>query len=774
MMRIDMLNIICESNEPIGLRFRKNLDKWRRKHSDESEMTYYHLDEKAKQLFDTESASLDSDSIPSNELINIMHQLEIPVPSARSGSVETKRDPKFNDRFSESIKKIDGRESPHRGAIPNYRGINHDKVRQTLKSMGSSRGNIAMRSELLKLGTIDAVSEHMYYHGSANYIDVLRAGVSLPKNVNRGGGFGAMQHSISLTKSKRMASRFSGDSRFVSIYAVLLKKDARVIDVEGKVSDATELDEYIPELWDAKIDAVWIGGGESELVVLNPRCIIKGKSDSYPVHGMKSSDISNNDTRQFIESYGLSIDESGNITKPAESSPTLTESNETGRRINYMYISPEDGLDGDIESAVHDLLTQTGLHMLSRDEVRCVATDSDTGMIVGVLWVGDYGDSTTWSICVAEKYRNSGIARELYFEVIPSIESEKIDYGEQHEMIAELIAPYTLEKFVITNGYKLKDTVSGYRIYHKIINQAEIDIDRDDSLNEGVDTHIDKTIFDELKSMYSEHLIGGIGDGRDPDEFDQEQLYMGVLVEIEHTDDPMVAMELAIDHLSEMPEYYIHLQEMEDVFGDTSFTESVDDDYRGAHSAPTQNDSPLYDVTLNGGYPEDIYEPMGYHYYGEGDVAMDKESIAIMHYCHHKPNAMIPVYRAVPVDKKLKSRIRELKALIAYYINFGFFPINDKTVAPYKEKYWNPDVGYGKDYETNIRDDIRADIEKLEAQDAKIIINSGDWVTINKRYAKEHGEHALNGNYKILMKRVPAKCLFTDANSLHEFGYWAI
>lgn len=764
-----MSNMLLESNEPIGLRFRKNLDKWRRKHSEDSDMVYYHLDDASKKLFDTESASLDSDSIPSAELIKIMHQLEIPVPSARGGSVETKRDPKFDERFSDSIKKIDGRESPHRSAIPNHRGINHDKVRRTLKSIGSSRGNIAMRSEMLKLGTVDAVAEHMYYHGSANHIDILRAGVSLPRHINRGGGFGAMQHSISLTKSKRMASRFSGDSRFVSIYSVLLKKDARVIDAEGKVSDATELDEYIPELWDAKIDAVWIGGGESELVVLNPRCIIRGNSDSYPVYGMKSNEISNNDTRQFIESYGLLIDESGTITRPVESSPTLTESSDSGHHINYIYVSPEDGIDGDIEAAVHDLLSQAGLHMLSRDEVRCVATDIDTNLVVGVLWVGDYGDSTTWSICVAEHYRNAGIARELYFEVIPSIESEKVDYGEPHEMLAELVSPYTLEKFVLANGYTLKDTSSGYRIYHKVINADAEQVD-DDVLMESESTHIDKSIFDELKLMYKEHLVGGVGDGRNPDEFDQEQLYMGVLVEIEHTDNPMIAMEIAIDHLTELPDYYIRLHAMEDAV----MTESMDDDYRGEHTAPTPSDSPLYDVTLNGGYPSDIYEPMGYHYYGEGDVVMDKESIAIMHYCHNKPNATVPIYRAVPVDKKLKSKIRELKALIAYYINYGFFPIKDKTVGAYKDKYWNPNVGFEVDYANKMRDDIRADIEKLEESDTKIKINSGDWVTINKRYAKEHGEHALNGNYKILTKRVPAKCLFTDANSLHEFGYWAI
>ena len=435
--------------------------------------------------------------------------------------------------------------------------------------------------------------------------------------------------------------------------------------------------------------------------------------------------------------------------------------------ITYSYISDDDMIDADVETYVHDLLTQCGLHMLSRDFIRCVATDSESDMVVGVLWVGDYGDSTTWSICVDEKYRNAGIARELYFEVIPSIESEKNDYGEPHEMIAELVAPYTLEKFVITNGYTLKEETAGYRIFHKILNS-------DDALLESEDTHIDKTIFDELVMLYKDHLVGGVGDGRSPEEFDQEQLYMGVLVEIEHTDNPMIAMEIAIDHLSEIPDYYIRLQDMEDVANSESMTESMDDDYRGAHTAPTPQDSPLYDVTLNGGYPDDIYGPMGYHYYGEGDVAMDKASIAIMHYCHNKPNAIVTIYRAVPVDKKSKARIRELKSLVAYYINYGFFPIKDGVIKQYKAKYWDDSVGYEEDYEMKVRDDIRKDIDKLESLESNIKINSGDWVTINRKYAVEHGQHALNGNYKIISKRVCAKCVFTDANSLHEFGYWDI
>lgn len=49
-------------------------------------------------------------------------------------------------------------------------------------------------------------------------------------------------------------------------------------------------------------------------------------------------------------------------------------------------------------------------------------------------------------------------------------------------------------------------------------------------------------------------------------------------------------------------------------------------------------------------------------------------------------------------------------------------------------------------------------------------INAGDWITINKNYAKEHGESYLD-NYKILEKKVKAKDIFTNGDSIHEWGY---
>ena len=47
------------------------------------------------------------------------------------------------------------------------------------------------------------------------------------------------------------------------------------------------------------------------------------------------------------------------------------------------------------------------------------------------------------------------------------------------------------------------------------------------------------------------------------DQFDAEQLNMGIEVEREHTDDPELAKEIAKDHLAEFPDYYTKLKKME-------------------------------------------------------------------------------------------------------------------------------------------------------------------------------------------------------------------
>ena len=50
-------------------------------------------------------------------------------------------------------------------------------------------------------------------------------------------------------------------------------------------------------------------------------------------------------------------------------------------------------------------------------------------------------------------------------------------------------------------------------------------------------------------------------------------------------------------------------------------------------------------------------------------------------------------------------------------------------------------------------------------------INAGDWVTLSPAYAKQHLESNLNNQGKIVSKKVKASEIFTDANSINEWGY---
>ena len=63
---------------------------------------------------------------------------------------------------------------------------------------------------------------------------------------------------------------------------------------------------------------------------------------------------------------------------------------------------------------------------------------------------------------------------------------------------------------------------------------------------------------------HEDQIDGGLADKKQPEDFDAEQLEMGVKVEMEHTDDPAIAREIAMDHLKEHPNYYDSLKKMED------------------------------------------------------------------------------------------------------------------------------------------------------------------------------------------------------------------
>jgi len=100
----------------------------------------------------------------------------------------------------------------------------------------------------------------------------FKQGSKLPENISRGGGYGKMQNSISFAETPKEASIFSTLTKNGEIIEAKLKSNSRIVSIEG-IEDAIDLEDYIAYLKKEKIDAVYIGGGEKELVVINPKII---------------------------------------------------------------------------------------------------------------------------------------------------------------------------------------------------------------------------------------------------------------------------------------------------------------------------------------------------------------------------------------------------------------------------------------------------------------------------------------------------------------------
>lgn len=181
-----------------------------------------------------------------------------------------------------------------------------------------------------------------------------------------------------------------------------------------------------------------------------------------------------------------------------------------------------------------------------------------------------------------------------------------------------------------------------------------------------------------------------------------------------------------------------------------------EDDYRGYHTAPTSEDSPMYDVTNTFG--EDMYTDRALRMFG-GYGQYDGYSIALIQRARNKPNMPVKIYRAIPAILTNQEKINDYEKQKAYILKTGKLP---KDVDNWRNS-------------SEYCDWISNEIDRLKAlppeQDAKAKINNGDWVTINPAYAKVHGQSNLNNKFKVLSKTVPAKNLFTDGNSIHEWGY---
>jgi hypothetical protein len=184
-------------------------------------------------------------------------------------------------------------------------------------------------------------------------------------------------------------------------------------------------------------------------------------------------------------------------------------------------------------------------------------------------------------------------------------------------------------------------------------------------------------------------------------------------------------------------------------------------DYRGSHTAPSPEfGAPLYDLTGGGQmYPADVYSNKAVQYYGSGFDRADQQAFALANSVKGNPDAVVTMYRAVPKELSNSEKLANLEKNMSAYMKRKTLPKDAFTNDGSKWYDWA--------YEERKR------LSQLPDEPVNNVnsINAGDWVTLSKDYAKEHGQSALKGNYKIISKKVKAKELWTNADSIQEFGY---
>ena len=107
-------------------------------------------------------------------------------------------------------------------------------------------------------------------------------------------------------------------------------------------------------------------------------------------------------------------------------------------------------------------------------------------------------------------------------------------------------------------GEKISDAAKAL-IYAKINGKNQI-VDYSPEIEEIMKQSISGNLDKEKSAQV---LEGGVGDETETSDVDPEQLEEGLSTEKEHTDDEKEAEEIALDHLTEDPEYYSKLKEVE-------------------------------------------------------------------------------------------------------------------------------------------------------------------------------------------------------------------
>ena len=198
----------------------------------------------------------------------------------------------YADEYKRKFKETG--ESPYREMIPKWKGkLTKEKIVKYLKDgVGNNNTGANFVQALLEYDSIEDIHENIYYHGTGGYIPyghTFKPSVALPKNSFRGGGYDENYFAASASKSRNRASMFTGLARSGTLYTILLRRYAKVIEMP-QISDSVELEDHIVELWEQGVDAVKIGNwddkySEQELCILNPKAVAVGDTEYFQVFG---------------------------------------------------------------------------------------------------------------------------------------------------------------------------------------------------------------------------------------------------------------------------------------------------------------------------------------------------------------------------------------------------------------------------------------------------------------------------------------------------------
>lgn len=216
----------------------------------------------------------------------------------RTGELPIPLDMRANKDFPDLRFSVASTYNP-RSNVPTVRGgWNEKKILRYLRANPSLHGVKNAARLISEFDTVDELKDHMFYHGTRNYVDKMQPSITKSERwayEHGGGGYGKRYWGVSISKSKKVASIFGNPSPRVSIYPVVLAKGAKVID-RPDLTDAADVEDHIVELWNDGVDAIRLGDwksdySEQELLVLNPRAICNiGTADSYRYFNLGSDE----------------------------------------------------------------------------------------------------------------------------------------------------------------------------------------------------------------------------------------------------------------------------------------------------------------------------------------------------------------------------------------------------------------------------------------------------------------------------------------------------